>query len=401
MKRKSRIFFTTIIFAPALLWVFYVGITDVVFYKQAQMQSAQKSEVEKYLEARRSDDYSENPEVDPFDDDGSVKVLLVGLDSRVGDLHGHCDAIQFFDINRETQEVEITAVPRGTYSPLPYGTGTTSTDYYVSNACGLGGLDYGIDQIERILGEKADYVVVVGFSETLGIIRNLGLPANKTLQWLRHRKGYGVGEPQRAKNHSTFLKQVLVKFVPEKQTTKDSLLQYVTYKMVQTDLNFEQVQTILAELTKMDLKNNPDRVELSMKPSFNVQDIPYDPEKIDEHLEAVLEPFRHLISKKDYSDATFEDVQAKLLTLIDSQPNNADFTEWLYINNIWLQIENEEKRYEKQYEIITKYVNSLEDELEYEHIVTDYILEMEFHGQSAWAEKGEELLKVEEEEVQE
>ncbi|PIR99002.1 hypothetical protein COT87_01740, partial [Candidatus Collierbacteria bacterium CG10_big_fil_rev_8_21_14_0_10_44_9] len=72
-----------------------------------------------------------------------------------------------------------------------------------------------VKQIERILGKQADYLAIVGFSQTLGILRNLQLPAVDTLRWLRHRQSYAVGEPQRAHNHSTFIKQMTIKYLSD------------------------------------------------------------------------------------------------------------------------------------------------------------------------------------------
>jgi hypothetical protein len=51
----------------------------------------------------------------------------------------------------------------------------------------------------------------------LGILRNLKLPTTDTLRWLRHRQGYAIGEPQRAHNHSTFLKQLILRFFTGKR----------------------------------------------------------------------------------------------------------------------------------------------------------------------------------------
>ena len=107
--------------------------------------------IEAIIDAHRPDTSSDLT-ADPFADDGIVKILLIGLDARIGEENGHCDAIQLITIDKNnTGNINITAVPRGTYSPLPIGKGTTSSDYYVSNACGFGGLEYGIKQIEKIL----------------------------------------------------------------------------------------------------------------------------------------------------------------------------------------------------------------------------------------------------------
>jgi len=114
----------------------------------------QALEIEQIIKDRQLQEIKIDENVDPFGEDGIVRVLILGLDSRAGQTAGHCDVIQMLEINKNNNTVSITAVPRGTYSPLPFGKANTSTDYYISNACGLAGLDYGIDKIEKILGSS-------------------------------------------------------------------------------------------------------------------------------------------------------------------------------------------------------------------------------------------------------
>jgi len=357
-------------------------------------EQAEQQAIDDFLEQRRASQL-EGTDVDPFGDDDLVRVLLVGLDSRAGDSAGHCDAIQLFEINRESQTVNITAVPRGTYSPLPPGTGTTSTDYYVSNACGLGGLKYGIGQIERILGKKADHLVIVGFSETLGILRYLKLPTTETLQWLRHRQGYAIGEPQRARNHSTFLKEMLVRYTPDETSTFDTALQYIVYKTVKTDLSFSGAERIVDALSSMQLTDHPERIALSMRPAYSVQDIAYDPEQVSEYVAGMIEPIKKRLSPNDYSGADVETVQDVLLATVAEHKNDSEFVVWAFDNHIWLQVEDEQTRDEMQYDITTRYLASLENKEERDRILGDYILEMEYRGLVSWQQQALLLLRDE------
>lgn len=354
----------------------------------------QNEMVENIIDAHRLKN-SEKDSTDPFGKDGLARILFIGLDTRVGQTSGHCDAIQLISIDKNKETINITAVPRGSYSPLPQGKGATSTDYYVSNACGLGGLDYGVKQIEKILGIKADYLIVVGFSETLGILRYLQLPTTETLQWLRNRHGYAIGEPQRAHNHSTFIKQMMIQFVPAKKTILDTPLRYIVYRMVKTDLSFSQAQTVINAVSAMDIAGHPEKIQLSMRPLYAVQDIAYDPEKINEHLEQTLGPIKHLLSKNDYSDASVETLQAKLLKVIEENKNNWEFASWAYENHLWLQIEDGQQSLAVQYDLLTSYLSSLSDKKEREAIITDYIVEMEDRGQTLWQIKGKKLLAEE------
>lgn len=353
---------------------------------------AQQSEIDALLKARRAN-IDNTKKTDPFGEDERVTVLLLGLDSRIGETSSHCDAIQLLDIDKKNESVTITAVPRGTYSPLPPGTGTTSTDYYVSNACALGGLDYGIKQIERILGQEADYVAMVGFSQMTGILRHLDLPTTETLQWLRNRQGYQIGEPQRARNHSTFLKHVLTKYTPNDISKVDSALHYIVYKIVDTDLTFGETKTIVQALSDIELAEHSEKVHLAMRPAYDVQDISYDPETIDKHLKQTIGRIKHLLSPDAYEDISEEDIQKQILTTIEEQKEDPSFVTWAYENSLWLQISDEEKRNGVRFDLMKRYTDHLNSIDKRKEILSDYILEMEHLNHDVWATRGKILLE--------
>jgi len=350
------------------------------------------SAAEKFIEQRRADRFASTTSTDVFGEDNILNLLLVGLDNRAGTDEGHCDVIQFVTINKDTQKVKITAVPRGTYSPLP-GWGHVSTSYYVSNACSIGGLEYGVAQMERIAGIKADYVATVGFSGVMGILRQVDLPTMATLQWLRHRQGYAIGEPQRAHNHSTFLKDMLLRFMSEDQGLLDKPLHYIVYSMLDTDLSFSQAESIFAELKNMDLDEHPENITLAMRPYYDVQDIPYDPENVANYLNTMLDPIKHLLSKKDYGEITDEAVEERVLRIYEDHMDSPDFIHWAYEYRFWEQIEDAEKRAYWQYETIARHVGSIEDVDERTTLLADYVLEMEYQKNETWIEKAKELLE--------
>lgn len=362
---------------------------------QAEASRQKDKHLEQYLQTRiESQQLSLNKNDDVFGDDNLVKILFIGLDSRVGVNNGHCDAIQFMEIDRQKREIKITAVPRGTYAPLPKGAYLPS-DYYVSNSCGLVSLEYGVEQIEKILGQKADYLVVVGFSETMGILRELNFPTISTMRWLRNRQSYAIGEPQRARNHSNFIKYVLVNHL-EKITSKFSWpWQYLIYKIVQTDLSFGQAQKLLKTVHDFNLKKNPTKVILQMKPAFLVEDIIYDPDNVDSYLQKMIEPIKNKLNKDDYSDLDLRIIQENLLKEIENKKNDQEFLRWSLENNLWLQIENEKKREEIHYEIISRNLNFIEEKEDRKKILADYILEMSNRGLADYETKGKLLLAKE------
>lgn len=375
------------------VWFWMWGSShDQFSVKEGETTDVQRETIENLLQVRRSE-IEKNEKEDPFGEDGLVRILFLGIDKRVGEMTGHCDAIQMITIDKKNQKVTITAVPRGTYSPLPKGGKYLPSDYYVSNACAIGGLEYGIEQIEKILGEKADYLVILGFSEALGIFRYLGLPTTETLQWLRHRQGYAIGEPQRAHNHSTFIKQMMIKYIPEKSSMTDRLLQYILYKMVKTDLSFAKARAIVDILSAMDLADKPSRIHLAMKPAYMVQDIPYAEEYLSEYLDKMIKPIKDLLPGSDYAGLSKEEAQEKLLKIIDEKKEDPEFISWAFENKIWLQIEDKEKRLATQYDFLKKYLILIPEAAEREKIIVDYILEMEYYGENEWIEKSKMLLE--------
>lgn len=394
MKHKFFLKTVGLLFVCLVVWFIIQGIFWYRDTEEARAaQQAQDAAIVSIIDARRSMDISTVQVDDIFDEVGLMRILLIGLDKRTGQVEGHCDAIQLITIDKEKNLVDITAVPRGSYSTLPLGTAVTSSDYYVSNACALGGLEYGIEQIEKLLGQKADYIVVVGFSEILGILRTLRLPTTETLQWLRHRQGYSIGEPQRAHNHSTFIKQMMMRFIPADVGNVDTALHYIMYKIIQTDLTFEQTQHIVDVLSYMDLSNHPDRIRLSMRPYYAVQDIPYVEEQAGEYVQHMVEPIKQWITSHGYTGVTVEEAQQYILDQIEKQKDDPVFISWAYNNNLWFQIEDETTRLNVQYELIETYVDSLSDRVDREKIIADYILEMEYYAAEEWVKKGKKLLQ--------
>ncbi|OGF30872.1 hypothetical protein A2223_04615 [Candidatus Falkowbacteria bacterium RIFOXYA2_FULL_35_8] len=351
-------------------------------------EKAREELVDNLIQQRRLN--TETSEADPFGPDDIVNVLLIGLDSRLGQTNGHCDAIQLISINRKNNSISITAVPRGTYTPLP-GTGYKPTDYYVSNSCGLIGLDYGVNQIERIIGQKADFLVLVNFSTTMGILRALNLPTTETLQWLRNRQTYAIGEPQRARNHSNFLKKILTDYTSDQSKT-DAVWQYLIFKMLKTDLSFDQALIITKTVSSMDLAHNSSKIKLFMKPEHNVVDITYDPEKIADQLSA-LNRLINRLPAGDYSGETETNYQLHLLQEIEANMKNYDFIVWAFQNNLWLQIEDSETRNSTHFELLKEYIEPLDLDTK-EALIADFINEMDVLEHSSWSNTGKNYLKI-------
>ncbi len=421
MKKKVKIIILLLLVA-IVGWFLVRGIIN---YKRNVFEREQKQLIEQQItdliHERKLNNINEDE--DPFGDDNLIKILLIGIDSRAGDTSGHCDAIQLLEIHREQKYINITALPRGTYVPLP-GSGYKPGDYYVSNSCGLVSIEYGIEQMEKILGKKADYVAMVGFSEALGIFRDLKLPTTQTLQWLRNRHGFAIGEPQRAHNHSTFIKQMLIKYLGDQENKINTAWQYLIYKAINTDLSFQQTQTIVSAIEQMDLQNNSGRIKTFVKPHpfekitinadtipseqtdeenneeqkepeqklVKIYDIEYDEENLSDQLDKLTIQDPNRLTEGDYSGLSAKEVQGILLNNILDNLGTPDYDKWAFENNVWLQLDDEKTREEIHYKILTSYINLFADLQLKQAIISDYIIEMETREEPTWLAKGKQLL---------
>ena len=314
-----------------------------------------------------------------------ASVLLIGLDARAGSDVAHCDVIQLVEIDASQQTVRITAVPRGTYSPLPPGGNYVAGDYYVSNACGIGGLEYGIAQIEKILGKRADHLAVVGFSEAMGTFRLLGLPATQTLQWLRARQTYAVGEPQRAHNHSTFLGHAIAEYAPTVSRLFATPVGYVLYGLVNTDLTYAETNALLRTLADIDLASHPERISLAMVPAYLTIDVPFDPGTLDAALDTPFNPA---------DGPSRDEAQQALTALVTAGLEDPEFSERAFSQRVWLQLDDAQARESMHFALLSSRFARLESEEERQALIADYVIEMEAFDLLDWAEKGRGLLAV-------
>jgi anionic cell wall polymer biosynthesis LytR-Cps2A-Psr (LCP) family protein len=333
----------------------------------------------------------QDPELN-FGSDTQVNVLALGLDSRKEGLERHCDSIHLVTFDLSDWSILITSVPRGTFSLLPPGREYKSTDYYLANACSFGGLDYGVEQIEKVLGVKADYVVTVGFSQALGIFRALGLPTTETLQWLRHRQSYAIGDPQRSHNQAVFLKDTALRVLANDGLAVPFL--HLLYSFTDSDLDFQTVKALYNAYRAADLGDRPDDIKITMKPSFAVADYHFDPDQADVQVDALVNRLRGRLSDEDLSLKTANELQAELEAYLTEAVEDADATPHLFAEQLWRQLDDDSLREELQYKITAAYAQQIQqsDPEVAVQIVTDYILEKQYYGLTDWEQLGKKFL---------
>jgi anionic cell wall polymer biosynthesis LytR-Cps2A-Psr (LCP) family protein len=295
-------------------------------------------------------------------------------------------------LDLEDWSIRITSVPRGTYSSLPPGGSYKETDYYVSNACAFGGLDYGVSQIEKIVGVKADYVATVGFSQALGIFRVLELPTTETLQWLRHRQTYAIGDPQRSQNQAVFMKDVALRLLGGDGISTPVM--HILYSLVDTDLDFKTAQALYTAYRASEIEDRPEDIRLAMRPHFDTRIYHFDPENADEQVGALVAALQGRLSSRDLTNKSVEELQAELETYLRESLASDETVVHVYEEQLWRQLEDEDDREELHFRFLEKYVKEIRDT---DHdkaveLVTDYVLEKQYFELTSWEQKGRSLL---------
>ncbi len=324
----------------------------------------------------------------PASSTGTIHILLLGLDHRKTSTSSRCDAIHMITLNTQEWSVHITSMPRGTHTGIP-GLAPTSTQSYVANACGMISVDYGIKQIERMLKIKADYVIKVGFSQTLGLLRLFKLPTNESLQWLRDRKSFGIGDPQRSHNQAVFIKDVGIKKIGLFAEPSMYPVAKVAYSFVDTNLDFASFYALLRGYAESDIQSHPEKVTLSMWPVFYTKDFHFnfnDPANFVTGMKAT-------IATSSLTEQNYQAIQADLIKYIKTRLTYKTSIKDVVEKQLWLQIENEETRESLHFEIVKRLVKEAKTLETKKTILEEYMFEKETLGLSDWIVKGKDLLE--------
>lgn len=329
----------------------------------------------------------------PFGESDVINVLVLGIDSRKEGDEQHCDAIHMVSVNIKTWDMVITSVPRGTTSALPPGRTYAPSDYYLANACGFGGLEYGIAQIEKVLGVQHDYLVTVGFSQALGVFRALGLPTTDTLQWLRHRHSYAVGDPQRSHNQAVFMEDLVRKYGSDASKLPPTFL-YVMYRFIDTDMDFGTVHALYDAYVASGKANETASITQVMQPYYATVDYHLDLENADTQITELLDRIRGRVSTQDLSDRPLSDVQTELIVYLNDALQQPEEAQHVVDEETWRQVEDDATRESLQYAFTEWYANALvtSDQDAAVAYVSDYILEKQTVGPAEYETQGRELL---------
>lgn len=319
-----------------------------------------------------------------------LTILLLGLDSRIGDQRPRCDAIHLLTFSPAKEKIIITSVPRGT-AVLMAGVATPSA--YLGNSCHIKGFDFAIEEIKKITALKPDYVIKVNFSQVLGILRFLGFPPTPTLQFLRDRKSFYWGDYQRTHNQALFLKDGIINY-SQKIHQFNPFLKKTLFKTVNVqDLDYQTAEKILNWIIEKKIFQKPSQIELVIKPPilFALKDIHFQESGYAAELNWQEDP-----GFKTYQKNLIDFLQSLIKQANDYLQYNHkaaafNLLETPFSQSPWLQIEDNHLRNQLHFELLKVYLLSLDDKDKSRELIDDFAKEMERENEKELKIKAEEF----------
>ncbi len=208
-----------------------------------------------------------------------ITILITGLDSRLGEGHSHphADANHVVSLWLDEGKAEVISIPRDT--PANAGFHDTSGLNKLTNVRANRGRNTYHKEVVRISGvPKINHYIEFGFSQAMGLLELLGFQDNakSTLQSLRSRHSYGIGDFQRSYNQGQFIRQMILKQTP---SLDDGIMTGILLRgallLVDTDLSSEQASSYLMQMKSKGFGKKEDIV-VRMKPSMKMQVTAFD-----------------------------------------------------------------------------------------------------------------------------
>jgi len=259
---------------------------------------------------------------------------------------------------------------------------------YLANSCSINGIDFTVNEIERITQLKIDAVVKVGFSQVLGILRTLNMPTTSTLQFLRSRR-YTIGDNQRSRNQAMFFKDVIINHFEDYYNLPAGLKSWL-FKTVEADITYDQAEYLLESIYKNKVYQQPENIILISLPYEN------------HYLREIHLPDNAEGSSQDNEfieyQANLSAYLKKLIAQSDklTKTGNIQSAEKLltvpYHQKLWLQLENDFLRREIYFHMMKTYADAVSDRMLKKEIISDYLEEMSVFGDEEYLSKGKAVL---------
>ncbi len=285
-----------------------------------------------------------------------INIAVIGLDTRLGSNAGHADANHIFSIMPDIGKIEIISIPRDTYVDCGYDDTThlnKLTVFYLAR----GRQEY-LKQIAAISHlNKIDYYVEFGFSQAMAILRFLGYDSKETLQILRSRRGFAIGDYQRVYNQAQFMRQAVSKYFNTVNGPLRPVIINGLFGLVRTNLNYSTACNILDQLKQSNFSSNPNNITIKIRPSlktdFKIFDFsdPATIAKLDKKIEYLSDDYSDTTHKINNIDGYVYNKLRRAVISAESDtaknPSRAiSKVEGFYEQKAWHQISDDTKRNE-------------------------------------------------------
>lgn len=144
------------------LTVFIIGVVSFTFQFVTSTQASIHEEVE------RNEKFEGRLENISFRDGDPITILLIGVDSRPGEIGGRADTMILLTINPRSKSMHMVSIPRDTYAKINGGLNKINSSYQV------GGAEMTLNSVENLLDVPVDYFVKVNMEGFEGIVDAVG-----------------------------------------------------------------------------------------------------------------------------------------------------------------------------------------------------------------------------------
>lgn len=325
-----------------------------------------------------------------------INIAVIGVDGRMGSPRGHADANHIISIIPNAGKIQIISIPRDTYVDCGYDDSTNLnklTVYYM----GAGREAY-LDKVAEISGlGSIKYYVEFGFSQALGMLRLFGYNSTETLQVLRSRKSFAIGDYQRVYNQAQFVRQLILKHFELINGSLKPVFINGILALVKTNMNYDIISNIFQKIEEKQIYKNPDNITIKIKPGVQTKYKVFDFSNPDIIADLKSKLKLEDIAKQDTTGFSPKNFQAyltgKLDKLIYDSAKDTLKNPRLAINKlkpyyeqkIWLQINNDEESLEysrKVSEIMWNSYLKIKDTINARRIQNSFLAEQELFNKS-------------------
>lgn len=280
-----------------------------------------------------------------------VNIMVIGVDSRLGDHGAHADANHLVRCFLDSGMVEILSIPRDTEADA--GFPDTTDLNRLTNVRSAKGRKAYLNAVSEITGvSPIHYYVEFGFSQAVGLLELIGYKSNaiSTLRVLRSRQAYRAGDFQRAYNQGRFIRSILLREIPDAHRFVKGLLLRGALSMVETNLPFDKAQQIAEELVSHGFNGTADRSWVRLEPPvlLRVQAFDFDSANIEALHAAVDAKVSGLLKDSTrITTDTYERQLQNLLAKADAANSAASVIRLLqrpFEQRAWMQVTNRKKR---------------------------------------------------------